>query len=495
MSATRKPIWRRHWLCIGVVLLLALLGWYRFLREVPSEYSVGQYNDDALKYGTIGVETTVTGGFPLDIWHVLPDVFPEYLPSSGGEDGYAAFGFIQEAGNDLPVGLSRTYRGLDLVGLNCALCHAGSYRMDFDKPRVVVPGAPAITQDPQAYLRFLFQCGQDPRFDAATLIPAVRKRRPNLRLDEELVLRAFIPLVKAGLNQQANQLAWMDRNPSWGPGRIDPFNPIKFGILRRPLDQSIGNADMMPLWDLGNRARQGTRLHWDGLNGSIREVLDSSALGDGASTRTMDTERMDQLEEYLKQLKPPKYPGVIDKAAANRGKKIFEANCYVCHGDRGARTGMVISLAFDPADESDRRIATDPERVFMWDQAAADAYNRYGSGYRWQMYDFENHEGYVAVPLTGLWMRGPYLHNGSVPTLWHLLNPDERPATFYRGCDVLDLQRVGFVWSEDQIRQDGGRSFFLYDTRHQGNGNRGHHYGSELEPSEKKDLIEYLKQL
>jgi hypothetical protein len=40
-------------------------------------------------------------------------------------------------------------------------------------------------------------------------------------------------------------------------------------------------------------------------------------------------------------------------------------------------------------------------------------------------HNFVKKNGYVNVPLEGLWLRGPYLHNGSVPTLADLL---EEPA-------------------------------------------------------------------
>ena len=36
--------------------------------------------------------------------------------------------------------------------------------------------------------------------------------------------------------------------------------------------------------------------------------------------------------------------------------------------------------------------------------------------------------GYAATPLTGVWANFPYLHNGSVPTLHHLLGPGFRAA-------------------------------------------------------------------
>jgi len=73
----------------------------------------------------------------------------------------------------------------------------------------------------------------------------------------------------------------MRTRPEWGKGRIDPFNPVKFGILGQPVDDTIGNSDMMPVWNM--RGREGQAYHWDGLNSSLREVVVSSALGDGAS--------------------------------------------------------------------------------------------------------------------------------------------------------------------------------------------------------------------
>ena len=55
---------------------------------------------------------------------------------------------------------------------------------------------------------------------------------------------------------------------------------------------------------------------------------------------------------------------------------------------------------------------------------------------------FRKTHGYANHPLDGIWLRGPYLHNGSVPTLRDLLEPPaRRPAVFYRGYDVFDQRR------------------------------------------------------
>jgi len=104
---------------------------------------------------------------------------------------------------------------------------------------------------------------------------------------------------------------------------------------------------------------------------------------------------------------------------------------------------------------------------------------------------FRKTRGYANQPLDGIWLRAPYLHNGSVPTLRALLDaPEQRPKTFYRGNDVYDQQGVGFVWSR---KEAGGRSFFEYDTTLPGNGNGGHVYGTTLSAADKQAIVEYLK--
>ena len=104
------------------------------------------------------------------------------------------------------------------------------------------------------------------------------------------------------------------------------------------------------------------------------------------------------------------------------------------------------------------------------------------------------------MPLDGVWLRAPYLHNGSVPTLRDLLNPQsERPKEFYRGNDIYDPKNVGFLSTEAKDSQ--GKKLFLYKTNIQGNGNEGHDhtkngeekYGTKLRPEAKEALIEYLK--
>ena len=101
---------------------------------------------------------------------------------------------------------------------------------------------------------------------------------------------------------------------------------------------------------------------------------------------------------------------------------------------------------------------------------------------------------YVVPHLDGIWLRAPYLHNGSVPTLWDLLQPaQQRPVRFYRGYDVLDLKNVGFVSAE--TNDDAKHHGTLFDTTTAGNSNQGHEYGVGLSGDEKWALIAFMKSL
>jgi hypothetical protein len=100
--------------------------------------------------------------------------------------------------------------------------------------------------------------------------------------------------------------------------------------------------------------------------------------------------------------------------------------------------------------------------------------------------------GYIAAFLDGIWLRAPYLHNGSVPSLRDLLSPvAERPKLFYRGYDVYDPVKVGFVTEGEEAERVGTR----YDVSERASGNQGHEYGTDLSAKEKDALIEYLKTL
>ena len=113
------------------------------------------------------------------------------------------------------------------------------------------------------------------------------------------------------------------------------------------------------------------------------------------------------------------------------------------------------------------------------------------AGTPYQFKNFKKTDGYANLPLDGLWLRGPYLHNGSVPTLAALLQaPEQRPKAFIRGRDVPD-PAGGFAAPDCDPAQPPANGY-CFDTTLPGNGSGGHAYGVDLAEAEKADLLAYL---
>src|SRR6185437_11542236 len=155
----------------------------------------------------------------------------------------------------------------------------------------------------------------------------------------------------------------------------------------------------------------------------------------------------------------------IDMSRVAAGQRLYEAQCAECHAPNGAKVGQVTPIA---------QIGTDRERLDSFTPDLALQMNTIGTGYPWQFSHFRKTDGYANMPLDGIWLRAPYLHNGSVPTLRDLLRPPaQRSVVFYTGYSLYDYTDVGFVTSGP----DAERLGFRYDTRVRGNSNAGHDYG------------------
>lgn len=253
----------------------------------------------------------------------------------------------------------------------------------------------------------------------------------------------------------------------------------------------MGVADFPSLWN--QKIREGLDLHWDGNNNSVQERNISAALGAGATPVTLDRPAMKRIENWIyDELLAPKYKdymgeNTIDKVRADKGKLTYQERCAECHDRSGNEKLPVIPL---------KQIGTDPERFWSYTPELMSQQYTLGTGQPWRLKRFRKTNGYASMPLDGIWARAPYLHNGSVPTLWDLLkDPKDRPQKFWRGYDVYDSQNVGFI--SDRRAERGGGTFF--DTSRRGNGNEGHSgwsYGTTgLTEDQKRDLLEYVKSL
>jgi mono/diheme cytochrome c family protein len=468
---------RRQAAAAGV---LGLLAWAIAANQVSTVVTAQDDIVTHFKYGSFGTEGTV--GVPYPIFRVLPVLFADKLPARPGE-GYERLGFVMEANapRGLPIGTTFVDGRVPLVGLNCATCHTGTVRESPTSPRQIIPGMPAHQMDLQGYANFLTAAATDPRFEAGTMIEAIRTQDPSFTWFQSLLYRfVVIKRTRDGILERAEQNKWFNDRPPQGPGRVDTFNPYKrlfnFDFSQ---DKSVGTADLPPLFT--QRPRRGMWLHWDGNNNTVEERNKSAAIGAGATEDSLDLASLDRIAEWTMDLKPPQFPAArVNQSLVAQGRSVYESSCARCHAFNGELVGQVTPLA---------AIGTDPERVNSFTPALVEKMNTIGTGRPWKFSHFRKTDGYANMPLDGIWLRAPYLHNGSVPTLRALLFPEERPAVFYRGYDVYDWERVGFMSDGPDAEKNG----VMFDTHLKGNGNTGHLYGEELSVADREALIEFLK--
>ena len=324
------------------------------------------------------------------------------------------------------------------------------------------------------------------------MMPYIDALGANLNPLEKLVYRfVVIPKTRDEFVRQGHDFQFMQRQSTYGPGRVDTFTSYKtrrYGFPVEKLEESElhGISDFPSIWN--QRPRQTLRLHWDGNNNNGSERNRTAALA-LVSPTTINFDSMERVRQWLMDLQPPSFPFPVDAKLASQGSKIYASSCAYCHSVKGAKIGQVTPIT---------EIKTDPGRLDSYTYELASNQNLTFSGITYKGIDqrfshFRKTNGYTNTLLDGIWLRSPYLHNGSVPTLRDLLNPPEkRPTTFYRGNDAYDPTNVGFISDQPKGR---GKSFFRYDTTLPGNANSGHLYGTDLSNEQKEALLEYLKTL
>ena len=471
-SGTAKPIGGGlpllAWVTVLILLAVCLLleGKRLTIKPFPPKYFASPVQD--FKYGSIGAETN---GYPFVVWRELPTIFHDRLPG-----GWRQFGFIYEDGQALPIGLSVRRTAINRVGFNCATCHTA--QIEADGHTMIVLGAPAAQLDIQAYLQFLAEASQDPRLTADAVIKsAASNGRPLNWFDQQVLRHAILPELARQAPALAASFDWMHVKPPHGPGRTDAGNTWRQRWDMHPeSDQAVGTVDFPSVWN--QRARLNGWFHWDGDNSSLAERNYSAALAGGATDWLLDRREIGRVSGWLTDLPPPRYPAPLDPALRIAGRKVYEReHCASCHDPGVGRTGQVTDIDV---------VGTDPQRALLFGDDMVRRFGDVGKGYNWRFSHYRNSHGYANMPLDGVWARAPYLHNGSVPDLASMLEPaGKRPVKFLRGCTHYDLSRAGYACTQG----------FVFDTEMTGNSNAGHAYGTELAPSDRAALLEYLKSL
>jgi mono/diheme cytochrome c family protein len=417
-------------------------------------------------------------------------MFPEKLPGIGG---YAAFGLSWEEGVELPIGLTKKVIGYPRVGINCALCHTTRYRTHAGITPMFVPTGPGHTANVEALSKFLYECAKDPRFESDNILAQIQNFTKLDWIDLLLYRFLIIPATKERIVKGGEHFLWTYRKefPAWGRGSDGPSFSLVYARDDARPDAHYGSNQFPAVWNLvkyqgKNHRGESQRLNVTGDGRDAQSVVHDSIAGLlGSSSHPGERVGNDArvLTAYLERTPAPSYPydredGIQPEAIA-AGKLIFERACAGCHGLDSALVGRLMPLD---------AIGTDPDYATRRSKAGPSDYV----------------PGYVVPHLDGIWLRAPYLHNGSVPSLRDLLTPaSQRPTHFYRGYDVLDRKNLGFVsQAGDGQRSQASAGFSeverhgsLFDTTRKGNGNQGHEYGSDLSETEKRSLIEFMKTL
>jgi mono/diheme cytochrome c family protein len=207
------------------------------------------------------------------------------------------------------------------------------------------------------------------------------------------------------------------------------------------------------------------------------------------------------IRAFLLTLEAPRYPFAVDNTKAAQGKKLFVQNCAKCHGTYGPSgkyPNKVVALDV---------IGTDPTLIAgysakSWEHYKKSWFNQ-ERGPDGKPYFAEESRGYQAPPLDGIWATAPYFHNGSVPTVYHVLNSRARPKIHTRSFRTAreDYDPVKLGWKITVLPKGPDPKLppferrKIYDTRQPGRGNGGHTFGDKLTEAERMTVIEYLKTL
>ena len=313
-----------------------------------------------------------------------------------------------------------------------------------------------------------------------------------------------------------------------GYGRVDAFGGARNLLFPASAQPATAPVAYPWLWGFGDIAY----FHYAANTNSILERNIGQALGLGATydktfgtfATSVNIRNTNTLEELAYKIQVPDWPAAfpaIDADKAAKGKVLYQQNCAACHEqfasapppDNMPKGSWVLNTY--PLDQ----IGTDPNEAKNFPvtvnykgsqvplpQAIASLVPEIAKAY---YNDTNNHVSpaeqaawnhgrvpaewrgpllYSARPLAGVWATPPYLHNGSVLTLYDLLLPAaQRPAKFFVGSRNYDPVHLGYANEQDPQRH------FPFDTTLSGNSNAGHEYGTKLSEDEKMQLLEFMK--
>jgi Cytochrome c len=363
--------------------------------------------------------------------------------------------------------------------ISCLVCHAGSVggktilglpnnQLDFS----------AIYEDTEKTITILHgDKPGNPPFPQGLLFMVQGKSAPHIVFPEGLLSASKGPINSFTFSVQFFSLRDKDLNVLAAPLDLKPLNHY---------------LDPPPLW---HSARK-TRFYYDGFTEKTVRPLMQFSLDPSIGPELFKSWESDyqDIYDWIHTIESPKYMGAIDENLAAKGKQVYLETCAECHGTPGRGNEYPNKIV------SVRKVKTDRFRL---DGLSPEFKTHFSESWfgKYGETDVKTvaAQGYVAPPLDGIWATAPYLHNGSVPTLYHMLFPEERPAVWrVKDYNAYDDKRGGLVIEEyaqmpETTTLHEKRAY--YDTSKDSMSNKGHPFADDLSRDERLSVLEYLKSL
>lgn len=461
---------------------------------------------------------------------LIPRIFQQYgwiMPS--GVDNWPGG---QAPAFDKPVGIVSGEINrkipkvrLEVANMGCAACHAGmSYDAKGEPTGRLWLGSSNTSRYFDGYTRGIFDALRYVRHRQDELLATIPKVFPNVHPDEIATIRKYVlPQVAKRLDGAESNQDILVQFDHGGAGLTNGIAALKLRLDAKPSlvsDHEHGYASIPDLY--GRRLR--SSVLYDGLysleagkrfverregdfNRKDHERLSSivaffivPSMGIRATDSEKQAKRISDILHWSLDYKPQPFPGPVDREKAVAGSRLYAAQCESCHGRYTPGIESLRLISYPNKLVPQAQVNSDPERWKAITDRMVKAIDRTSVG---KKVNAANAQGYVAPILNGLWTSAPYLHNGSVPTLWHLLHPEARPKRFLVGGHKLDFTRVGIAGDTDAAgvfsypeSHRPWSSPVLIDTGGAGRGNGGHEKEfAVLSETEKAALIEFMKLL
>ncbi len=430
------------------------------------------------------------------------------------------YGLFTAPGGTKPLGLTATdgEHGKKAININCYSCHANRLNGQ------VIYGAMNTKFDMQSYVEDVLK----------TVAVEIDPKKPVDRFSK-LTKPDPANLTVGRFNE--NELITVIAAAFRDPKTMDLVTPSQ-DVLNATFKIPKGDITSQPLWRVGMKNAAGVGTFIDGSIPPDLMRRHADLLADGATIPGLGTHAYSgaELRNRAADLELLPYLSICQEAPdhnspamqkiirpfdekkrmmANRGKYIYETmqldqhhpgqTCASCHGkyDGNGQLAEKFPGIFVGAKET----GTDANRLLGADPKLNPLLHQFYSG--WIAEGTKGQVGgkdaYLAAPLTGVGYSPPYLHNGSVPSLWYLLNPKLRPEvwTQVEGTNNYDEDAGGLKvktmtlnrFKDFKERKSDWKLRRYDDTSAEGASNAGHPWGENLSDFDKRALIAYLETL